>query len=274
MAKEENYAYALLDSSVVKIHLAEQIFFHTARQIDWDDLTNSFLRSLLQNHYRLPDIQEGLNLKKIADLNGYDEREIRIFINTRLKESVFRNYAMTQEFRIAMMMLCRHQLDPEEVPPELYASIKDWLRGELRLMSALKRAVIFQKIGRHNARNMLFSLTHWLRLCGWNGLMLTLDISRYLQDRPKEASNTLYYSISAVLDCYEVLRQFVDDSDESEYCLITVLAPPRFLDETDKRSVDIYDALKLRIWNEVRDKRYVNPLAPLVRVSCCENTAG
>ncbi len=274
LAKEENYAYFLIDAANVKIHLIEQIFFQAAKQVDWDSLTLSFLRSLLQDHYRLPDIPEEFNLKKIAMLNGYEEREIRVFINNRLKESLFRNYAMTQEFRIAMLMLCRHQLDAEEVPAELYSSVKEWLRGELRLVSALKRALIFQKIGRHNARHMLFSLTHWLRLSGLNGMVLALDISRYLQDRPKESANTLYYSTSALLDCYEVLRQFVDDTDESEYCFIAVLAPSRFLDESDKRSVDIYDALKLRIWNEVRDKTYINPLAPLVRISCCENASG
>jgi len=274
LTQEENYAYIPVDAASVKIHLVEQIFFQAAKQIDWDRLTLSFLRSLLQGHYRLPDIPEELNLKNIAMLNGYEEKEIRVFINNRLKESLFRNYAMTQEFRIAMLMLCHHQLDAEEVPDDLYSSINEWLRGELRLVSALKRALIFQKIGRHNARNMLFSLAHWLRLSGYNGMILTLDISRYLQDRPKESVKSLYYSTSALLDCYEVLRQFVDDTDEFEYCFVVVLAPSRFLDESDRRSVDIYDALKLRIWNEVHDKTYINPLAPLVRVSCCENASG
>jgi hypothetical protein len=274
LAAGENYAYVFIDSASIKIHLTEQIFFQAARQMDWEKLANSFLRNLLEAHYKLPDIREELSLKKIAELNGYEEPEIRVFINNRLKESLFRNYAMSQEFRIAMLMICRHQLDTEEVPAELYLSIKQWLRGELRLVSGLKSLLIFQKIGRHNARNMLFSLAHWLRSSGQNGLMLTLDISRYLQDRSKESVNTLFYSTSALLDCYEMLRQFVDDTDEAEYCFLTVLAPPRFLDESDKRSVDIYDALKLRIWNEVRDKTYNNPLAPLVRISCCENTSG
>jgi hypothetical protein len=274
LAREENFAYILIDAANVKIHLIDQIFFQAAKQVDWDALTLSFLRCLLQDHYRLPDAPDEFNLKKLAELNGYEEREIRVFINNRLKESLFRNYAMTQEFRIAMLMLCRHQLDVEEVSDELYTSVKAWLRGELRLISALKRALIFQKVGRYNARNMLFSLNHWLRLSGRNGVLLTLDISRYLQDRPKEAVNSFYYSTSALLDCYEVLRQFVDGTDESEYCFIAVLAPSRFLDESDKRSVDIYDALKLRIWNEVRDKTHLNPLSPLVRISSCENASG
>lgn len=177
---------------------------------------------------------------------------------------------MTQEFRIAMMMLTRCQLDSDEISADLCASLKEWLRGELRLISALKKALIFQKIGRHNARNMLSSLAHWLHLCGRNGLVLVLDISQYTQDRPKEHHDSLYYSTAAVLDCYEVLRQFIDGTDESDHCFVTVLAPPRFLDESDKkRSAAAYDALKLRIWDEVHDRVHVNPLASLIRVCHC-----
>lgn len=274
LAGKENYAYFTVDSASVKIHLIEQIFYQIAKQVDWDSLALSFLRRLLESHYRLPESPVEFNLKQIALLNGYEEQEIRIFINNRLKEALFKNYAVAQEFRIAMLMLCRYQLDAEEVGIDLYSAIKAWLRGELRLVSALKRALIFQKIGRHNARHMLFSLAQWLKLSGKNGMVLSLDISRYLYDRSKEPDNNLYYSTAAVLDCYEVLRQFIDGTDEAEYCFITVLAQPRFLDEEDRRSVDIYEALKLRIWNDVRDKTYINPLASLVRISCCQNSTG
>jgi hypothetical protein len=91
-------------------------------------------------------------------------------------------------------------------------------------------------------------------------------------DRPKEPDGSFYYSTSAVLDCYEVLRQFIDGTDESEYTFLTIMAQARFLDEGDRRSVHAYEALKLRIWDEVHDRVYINPLAPLVRISCCQST--
>ena len=64
-----------------------------------------------------------------------------------------------------MLALCAAQLDPTD-NPALETSIKHWLRGELRLISEVKRALIFQKVARHNARHMLFSLAHWLTLTG------------------------------------------------------------------------------------------------------------
>jgi len=232
-------------------------------------LAYSFLRHSLESHYKLPERRQEFNLRQIALLNGYEEREMRPLVNYRLKEMLFRDYSMTQEFRIAMVKLCQYQLDPAEVSQDLYQAIKDWLRGELRLISALKPALIFQKIGRHNARHMLFSLSRWLKLAGKQGLVLMLDISRYAVDRPKEPNGTLYYSKPAMLDCYEALRQFIDGTDESEFFFTVVVAPLRFVTEGESRSVNDYDALKLRIWDEVHDRVYVNPLSSLVRVSSC-----
>jgi len=69
-----------------------------------------------------------------------------------------------------------------------------------------------------------------------------------------------------VLDAYEVLRQFIDGTDEMEGLLIIVLASKDFLHD-DKRGLSRYDALKLRVWDEVRDRQRQNPLASLVRLS-------
>lgn len=273
VAQEEDFHFAFVDAAVTKIHLIEQLFYQVARQVDWDGLAYSFLRRLLEAHYKLPDNQQEFNLRQIALLNGYEEREMRPLINNRLRDKLFRDYAMTQEFRIAMLKLCQYQLDPAEVSQDLCAALKDWLRGELRLISALKPALIFRKISRHNARHMLFSLSHWLKLAGKNGLVLMLDISRYTADRSKEPDGTLYYSTRAMLDCYEVLRQFIDGTDECEYCLTVGLAPLRFITEGERRSLEAYQALKVRIADEVHDKVYVNPLSSLIRVCSCSYTS-
>jgi hypothetical protein len=272
LAGKEGYFFAPVDAATTKIHLIEQLFFKVARQADWDDLSLAFLRNILGEHYKLPSDNDVFDLKKIAIANGFEEREIRPLINNRLRERLFQDYAMTQEFRIAMLWLCRYRLDPAEVGEELHQGIIEWLRGELNRVTALKSALIFQKIGRHNARNMLFSFAHWLKLTGRNGLILVLDIGRYTEDRPREPEGgALYYSNPAVLDCYEVLRQLVDDTDEAEYCFTCVVAPPRFVMEGDRRGVDAYTALKMRIWDEVRDRTRVDPLSSLIRVCECEN---
>ncbi len=273
-AEAHGYQFAILDATTVKIHMIDHVFHEVARQVDWEGLAYSFLVNTLKEHYRLPEKREGFTLAQIAQYNGIDEREMRLAVNNRLKESLFRDYAMTQEFRIATLRLCQAQLDPVEVPLALCVAIKEWFRGELPLISALKPALIFQKIGRHNARHLLLSLAHWTKLAGKSGLILVLDISRYMSDRPKESDGSLHYSMPAVMDCYEVLRQFIDGTDESEYLMLVAISGPQFISPDERRGVYAYDALKLRVWEEVYDATRANPLSSLVRITTCSRPSG
>lgn len=269
-AEEDGYLFVSVDSATTKTHMVDRIFHTIARDVAWDDLAYGFLRSILsENQYRLPEDRKDFSLPQIAAMNGEDVGGMRVIINHRLRDRLFRDYAMTQEFRTAMMWLCRQQIDPEGVPKGIPEGIKDWLRGELKPISALKQALIFQKIGRHNGRHMLSSLSHWLHINGNMGLVLGLDISRYLQARRStEGDPSLYYTGAMTLDGYEVLRQFIDDTDDLQHGLIVVIAPSSFLNPEDRRrGLFAYEALMFRIWDEVHDRKLPNPLSSLVRLS-------
>jgi hypothetical protein len=80
------------------------------------------------------------------------------------------------------------------------------------------------------------------------------------------AGEGFHYTKAAALDAYEVLRQLVDATDELVSCLVLVTCAPEFLTDAG-RGLEAYHALKLRIWDEVRDRRRTNPLSALVRVS-------
>ncbi|OGP85042.1 MAG: hypothetical protein A2V87_09120 [Deltaproteobacteria bacterium RBG_16_58_17] len=267
-SEEENYLFSSVNAVSTKIHMIDKLFHEIARQIDWDELSHTFVETIFtQNGYKLPIRREDFNLQHIAATNNIEEILLRKEVQTWLGTGIFRDYEMSQEFRIAMIRLCLDQLDTSGPTLFLSNAVKEWLQGELRLISTLKEALIFQKIARHNARHMLFSLTHWLRVNGKNGLLLVLDITRYLSStRSRDPDDGFFYSIPAVLDAYEVLRQFIDGTDEMEGCLIVVLASKEFLDPDDRRGLNRYDALKLRITDEVRDKRRQNPLSSLIRL--------
>jgi hypothetical protein len=267
LAGEYGYCFAAVDSARTKIHMIDHLFHAVARQLDWDALARDYVRALLAaNGYAVPTDPESFHYAHVAELNRYPESELRRDVREWLADRVYRDYAMAQEFRIAMLRLCQAQLDGGEVVQAEAAAIRHWLRGELRLISALKAALIFQKIARHNARDMLFSLAHWLRLVGRQGLVLTLDITRYTAGRrPPEPDGTLYHTTAAAMDAYEVLRQFIDGTDELEASFIAVTAPPEFL-EDERRGLAKYDALRLRVWDEVRDRQRANPLSALVRL--------
>jgi hypothetical protein len=267
LARENGCLYAAVDATTTKLHMIDQFFFAVARQIDWDDLARRFLRRLLaEGGFTLPTGSMALDYSSIADANDYSEAELRRDVRLLLTSRVFRDFAMAQEFRIAMVRLCQAQLEIDASAGPETEAVKEWLRGELRSIVLLRAALIFQRIARHNGRDMFLSLAHWARLAGYQGLILSLDVERYFVDRiPVERDGSLFHTTTAVLDAYEVFRQFIDATDEFEGCLLVVTAPPSFL-EDPKRGLERYDPLKLRIWDEVRDRRIANPLASLVRL--------
>lgn len=273
-AEEDGYLFVSVDAATTRVHMIDRVFHAVAKQVAWDDLAYAFLCSTLsERQYRLPENRKDFGLEQLASLNALDLGEMRRIINSRLRDRLFRDYAMTQEFRIAMLRLCQAQLDPQDVGTGTADAIKEWLVGELRLISTLRSALIFQKIGRHNGRYMLFSLSHWLHVTGKAGLVVVMDISRFLEARrPQEPDGSLHYSTPAVMDGYEVLRQCIDGTDELEFCLIVTVAPPSFLTE-ERRGLRAYDALRLRIWDDVHDRQRPNPLSSLIRLSSQGATA-
>jgi len=272
-SEEQGFFFALVDAVSTKIHMIDKLFHEVARQVDWDGLAYSFVKQIfIENGYELPPDRANFNLGEIALLNRREERFLRKEWQSWLEQKIFRDYEMSQEFRIAMMKLCIAQLDAGSASPFLSNAIREWLRGELRLIGALKEAPIFQKVVRHNARHLLLSLAHWLRVNGKSGFVLTLDISRYAEaTRSRDPDDGFYYSKPATFDAYEVLRQFIDGTDELESCLIVVIVPRDLLTDS-RRGVKWYQALNFRIWDEVRDRNRQNPFSSLIRLSSEQQT--
>ncbi|MGP0591863.1 BREX system ATP-binding domain-containing protein [Nitrospira sp. T9] len=267
MAKREGYVLAKVDARFTKAHMIERLFQKIAKQIDWDELAYRFLQRLLEEHgHQIPSDRQEFSLRQIAMVNERKEPMLRRDIQTWMEKAIEGDSGLCREFRMAMIRLCMAQLDAGDSDRVLASAVKEWLCGDLRLVSGVKKALIYQKISRHNARYMLSSLTRWLRLTGQGGLILSLDISRYLMKKdglPNDGS--LSFSPSATIDLYELLRQFIDSADEMEGLLMVVLAPQEFLTDS-RRGVDRYEALKLRVWDDVRPKHRQNPLASLVRI--------
>ena len=273
-ARQQGYAVAAVDAATTRIHLLEQVFFAVARQIDWDALAITTVRAALQEiGYPVPPAGAGgsgtpTSLDRLAAHHRVDARELKRDVDRELQQRVHRDYAMVPEFRTAMLRLCQAQLRTGPVAEAEHAAVGDWLRGDLKQVSALKSALIFRKIGRHNARSLLFSLAHWLAVNDCAGLVLLLDIRRLgFARRPAvEERQGHYYTKAALLDAYEVLRQLVDDTDELANCCVVVMPATEFLTDA-ARGLDAYQALKLRIFDEVRDRERDNPFSSLVRLS-------
>lgn len=267
LAREEGFVMIEADSRKTKVQLIDLLFQEIAKQVDWEALAFDCVTKLFQeNERRIPDQREACSWGFLASLNACDEATIQRDVNSWLECSLFQDFQMSREFRLAMIQLCLAQLDPSGRQSKEAGAIQSWLRGELRQMSALKKLLIFQKVTRSNARDLIASFAHWVRLLGKPGVVLTIDISAFMGAEKGTDSKALSYSPSAVMDAYEMLRQFIDGSDDMEGLLLVVVTPKAFL--TDQRlGLNRYEALKLRIWDDVRDKSRPNPFAPMVRIT-------
>ncbi len=255
IAIKENYHYAYLKADITRIHKFNELFYAIAKQIDWDDLACNFLKTFVPEKYLYPENR--------SDPNIHD-----LYIPKLRNQLSQKNYTMTLEFRRAMFRLCLAQLDPEFNPAGEIEAIKLWFYGQLPRITALKEASIFQQIRMYNARDMLTSLSYWLHIAGQSGLVLIIDISRYFEAwKARNSDGTFYFRLPAVFNVYEVLRQFIDGTDVLHNCLIVVVAPPSFLDEDNERGIHLYEALRLRIWDDVNDRKKPNPLSSLIRLS-------
>jgi len=261
------YTVARVDAVTTKVHLIEQVFFAVSRQVAWDALAAATARRALEAAAYPVAEGDDLSIDAVSAAHGIDARELKRDTDRQLQQLVHRDYRMVQEFRIAMLRLCQAQLRTGQVADAEHAAVLEWLTGELRQMSMLKSALIFRRIARHNARHLLFSLAHWLAANGRAGLLLELDIRRLGHARrpsPEERSGH-YYTKATVLDAYEVLRQLVDNTDELSHCCVVVVAAPAFITDPN-RGLDAYQALKLRIFDEVHDRHRDNPYSSLIRL--------
>jgi hypothetical protein len=262
-ALEHGLVFAAVDSANVKLHMMQDLFFAISRQIDWEADAQFFIESLFQRYaYKWPAAGRPAAMSEIGEANGIDVTILRREVNRWLTSDVMKDPALSQDFRIAVMQLCRSRMSPADGEGEVIAPVLQWLRGERIMLSALKSATIYTRITRHNARAMLRSLCRWLCMAGHKGLLVTVDI-RQLTRTKTAVTEGVTYTSGAVMDAYEVLRQVVDEVDLFTGLFTAVLADDLFIGDDRKRSISAYTALKMRIWDDVRALTHDNPLAPM-----------
>ena len=269
-ASERRYVYAHLDAATVRVHMIDQVFFAVAEQLPWMVLCEGVLEALAAKAgFSVAAPGSAPLLSRLADANGIDANVIKMELWRGLERSVYKNRHMVKDVRVALLQLCKAALVGGDEGRTTFRVIVAWLTGRNQQIAAVKPYFIFNRINRTNARPMFESLLHFIRLAGFPGALVTIDLARLTEARrPRDSSQ--YYTKSALLDAYELLRQFLDSTDRLAGCLMVLMPGAAILDDEDSRSLAVYTALKNRIYDEVRDKHLVNPMASLVRLAVVE----
>ena len=269
-ARDLGYLVVEVDAGVTRVHMLQEIFFRIAEQIDWRLLARLVVLKLCED---LPYDTRGVDpsgdspiLEKISAANDVPESQVALDLRRRLPAAVTQNRGMSRDFRLAMTQLCITEMGGTAQNHEAIPLI-EWLTGVNRRVSSVRHYLIYNGILRTNARHFLESLLYWIRFIGYSGTAVILDARRVtLRRSPRDGLR--FYSRSAVMDHYELLRELIDGADRLDGLMMVVLASEEFLDDDIRgKGFSIYQALRSRIADEVRSRTQANPLATLVRLS-------
>ncbi len=258
--------FVSVPADLVRVHMVDQIFFAVSRAIDWDSLAAECVRAAYQRASFPAPADGDLAVAAAARHHDVDAPELYRSVRRLLERDLLGTHEIATEMGRAMLRLAQAHLGAGDTDDAERAAVLAWLRGEARAITALRPALIYSRIGRHNARSMLRSAAALLA-ARRRVLVIHLDLARLAEARrpPAPARTGFYYSKAAVLDAYEVLRQFIDTTDELRGVLLLAVVPPELMTD-QSRGLPAYSALRLRVADEVRDRRRANPFAALVRL--------
>ena len=269
-ARDLGYLVVEVDAGVTRVHMLQEIFFRIAEQIDWRRLARLMVLKLCEDlPYEIGGVDTSGDspiLEAISAANDVPESQVALDLRRRLPAAVTQNRGMSRDFRLAMTQLCITEMGGTAQNHEAVPLI-EWLTGVNRRVSSVRHYLIYNGILRTNARYFLESLLYWIRFVGYSGTAIILDTSRVtLRRNPRDGLR--FYSRSAVMDHYELLRELIDGADRLDGLMLVVLASEDFLDDDIRaKGFSIYQALRSRIADEVRSRTQPNPLATLVRLS-------
>ena len=270
LCEKLGYAFVKLDGTSLRVHMPQDIFFGLAGQVDWRVLARRvILRLAREKGYTVDDVDVRVSrnvFAAIADANAIESRFFLREIRPGIQNHVFKDLRMAKDFRVAMMHLCLSE-DTRDGGEYDGQPVLDWLTEARTRVSSVRPFDIYSRIDRTTARYFIQSALHWVRFAGCTGTVVLLDNSRVTVARnPRDGRR--YYTKAMTMDHYELLREFIDDIDRLSGTLLVVVTNSDFLDEgSSSRGYAIYQALRTRVMDDVRDKKLVNPVASLVRLS-------
>ncbi len=254
-----------LDVATVRLHMLQNVVFAVAAALPWERLLQTRLERLVAGaRHRWPEPGEPGLLPALAEANPVAAPRLRRARTQAISREIWQDSRLMMDFRHAVIPLLEARLTGEDAA--LAEAVMGWLQRTLRGIGQLRQAQVGRRIGRQNARAVLMSLCHWVRQCGGTGVLLLLDIRRLHRER-RAVAEGLVYTPAAVMDCYEVLRQLIDDAERFPGLFVAALADDALLSDDPRRSLGQYTALQMRVWDDVRPQGGDNPLAPLVRLS-------
>lgn len=263
LAREERYLVAELSASIAtRIFPIDRFYGAVMKSIGPWKLAEAYAQQALEElGYGRDQLPARSSFLDAAVRQGLGEEALlRRSLRERV-EPLLRTAELDPTFGVAMAQAVGHRLGSFELRPEEREVLTRWFTADKVLLRELKPLQIYKTPDRHVARDYLRSLATVARLAGYRGLVVCVDNLESVAHR-SPADGHARYSRAQRDEAFETIRQLIDDVDRSRHSLY-LLAGRREVLEDEKTGISSYEALRLRLLQEVRADRF-NPYADVV----------
>jgi hypothetical protein len=262
LASESKLHWFDVDGSQVRLHFPNEILAAVAEQIDFHQLMTAFLlKAVVDEGYEIPEDAQEFVTRDIATMNDIVPNQVHSIINDRIRSGIMRDRRLLRDVRYALWAIAREVL--RGVPSDLAGDVpRRWLSSKVSGIRELRDFGIVQKVTRYNARGLLRSILTWLPGTEWNGSIVFVD-AQQLAHAKNLRDGKVYYTRPALSDVYEVMREFIDETDDMNHTLLVFGMPREFLSVDPRgRGMGAYQALQFRVSNFPANMP--NPLSNMV----------
>lgn len=251
-ARRMGYLTVYADARQVRLNKFDSLYQAVLDGVDVAGLVAGYAKTVVESlGYPAGQIPAGQDFFTWAQAQGRAAETLRREVQEKL-DALYHDRKINHNFALAFTQLCADHLGARRLAPEQREILSDWLKGRPLPAKALKPLRIFARIDKYNARLMMASFLHLLRLCGRRGLCAAIDSLEALLERGPEGR--ALYGRAARNEVYESLRQLVDDFADFEGAFFVFAGRPELIHD-EKGGLKSYEALWMRIQSEVSGAR-------------------
>ena len=256
IAGQENYHIASFSAADISLHDCSLVYAEIVRKTDVLSLLKQCSKKIVSSlSAKAADIPEGRTAVDYLTSQGEMSVVMRGEMHTMLNEFFLKNTVMDHSFAQVCALITADDLGLLSIDEDSKALLLGWMQAkkEVKVSSLKPLGVSAVRINKFNARHMLRSLSELIRLSGKKGLLVLIDDLDVMLR--KEGTDNVRYTKMRRDDTYESIPQLIDDID-TMHNIMFVFAFDREMIDNEKAGLKSYQALWMRIQNEIESRRF------------------
>lgn len=256
IAEEEKYVTATFSAKEIWMHDFREIYVEILNQSRLFDCLKRCGDKIIENMgFDCGVIPQDMTFMDYLSGEGLADAITRREIRLQLKEMFLDNPLIDNNFALACSLLTGGILGHPILEEQNRELLLGWMRGDrgVKIPSLRSLGLSPVRITKVNARHMLRSLASVIQMAGYSGLFVAVDNLEILIG--KSGLTPMHYTKLKREDTYESIRQLIDDIDSLKNIMF-VFAFDRELLDNDSAGIKSYQALWMRIQNEIISRRF------------------